>query len=88
MLRATLILEDTILTADADENGWQVTASDTMTGQSFKFTANNVQFGAILALAAGLGEDIYADEYDLVSRLYTLVGNVLDTCPKECYPIP
>ena len=88
MLRATLILEDIILTADADEHGWHVTASDMLTGTSFKFTTNNVQFGAILALAAGLGEDVLDTEPELVAKLYELIGDTLNTCPVQCYPIP
>jgi len=81
MIRILAILEDTIIDAEYDENGFKVTFADAVTGKTEVKTLTTVEFGVTMALAVGIVE-----EDPSFVNLYEHVEHIAFS--QECRPYP
>lgn len=83
----TLKLADITLLGQQTDDKWECIVCDDHNGKKFRFQASADEFGSLVTLMMGMGENLLLDA-ETIEELYELVRPILVTCPKECYPIP
>lgn len=80
--------EDLKFTAKRDENGWNVLVFDLLSGKNGEFKGlSDAVFGAIMALAVGIGESAEIRE-NAIDVLYSLADPVFEGVDTEVRMIP
>lgn len=91
MLHMTLVLEDTILSAneshDKAKGDWHIRCVDVFSGKSAEAYWSCYQLAAVTALAHGFGEHNGCDEA-ATEVLYKIARDAIKDWPKEVRPIP
>lgn len=88
MITMLFIFEDNTIRADRGAEGWEVTIGDVPTGDKIELRMTDVQFGAVMALAAGVAEETENRDEELADKLYAIAAPVFEGVNQNLRIIP
>ncbi len=87
MMHMVAVFEDTTIVATRGEEKWEVRLQDSLSGRNAQVYLTDTQFGCMMFLASGAGEDGQIID-SAIQAAYAVVEPEFNNVPAECRPFP